>query len=389
MGIFFSVTHVTNPLILLLILVTARILVVSNWRNALLFLGSLVFSILLLEVALRMNPEILGYVFANKVLSKYRTGCDGIFVHDHELNMNFMKPNFQTTAYWNGYRWHHQTDSRGFRNRLNRKKADIVLLGDSLIYGHGVDLEQTVGHFLEEISGLSVANLARQGDCPFQEAYVLDRFGLSFSPRYVFCSFCDNDLRDLETYLSEEEMRQYIQTPIEEIDYPPRSTQLSENGHQQGQVSCLLEKGLYCTKIPRLVRRILLRSIITSEENKQLARSFQKLMFRSERTSLEWEYTRKAIERMDYGAKSINAQFVLVPITPLNPQHSEILEDFANSRSIPIIDTRCITERDDYVLPNDGHLSGQGALALATLIAEFITDSSPLASPPFSNGQAF
>src|SRR5262245_34868180 len=76
--------------------------------------------------------------------------------------MHFMIPNLKTQMSYNGYVWTHESDAYGFRNRRTAIPADIVLLG-SYIYGHGVDFEFTVGHFLEQRTGLSVANLARQG----------------------------------------------------------------------------------------------------------------------------------------------------------------------------------------------------------------------------------
>src|SRR5207245_5469937 len=69
----------------------------------------------------------------------------------------------------NGYVWHHQTDALGFRNASLHIPADVVLLGDSLVYGQGVDFEDTLGNRLEERSGLRVVNLGLQGDCAFQE----------------------------------------------------------------------------------------------------------------------------------------------------------------------------------------------------------------------------
>src|SRR5436309_711612 len=81
--------------------------------------------------------------------------------------------------------WTHETDAFGFRNRKVTVPADIVLLGDSMIYGHGLEYESTVGYLLERLTGLSVANLARQGDCAFQEAYLLTEYVSLFRPRYV------------------------------------------------------------------------------------------------------------------------------------------------------------------------------------------------------------
>ena len=71
-------------------------------------------------------------------------------------------------------------------------------------------------------SGLRVANLARQGDCAFQEAYLLTEYLPVFHPRAVFYHFFENDIADVYTYLSDEQMREFIATLIEAIRYPER-----------------------------------------------------------------------------------------------------------------------------------------------------------------------
>src|SRR5437870_10695780 len=152
-------------------------------------LGLVVATILVvlgvLEVVLRLRPTLLGYAYANGALSRYTVRSGGIYYRDRNLRMNFMIPNFQTTMYANGYVWHHQTDALGFRNASLHVPADVVLLGDSLVYGHGVDFEDTLGNRLEQRSGLRVANLGLQGDCAFQEAYRLTAYIEVFKPRFV------------------------------------------------------------------------------------------------------------------------------------------------------------------------------------------------------------
>jgi len=42
--------------------------------------------------------------------------------------------------------------------------VDIVLLGDSMVYGHGVYADGTSSHYLKNITGKVVANLGVQAD---------------------------------------------------------------------------------------------------------------------------------------------------------------------------------------------------------------------------------
>jgi hypothetical protein len=90
--------------------------------------------------------------------------------------------------YYNGFSWKHETDAYGFRNAKTMLVADIVLLGDSNVYGHGLNLNHTIGHYPGEFTGLKIVNMARQGDSALQEAYLLTEYIQRFNPRYVFTS---------------------------------------------------------------------------------------------------------------------------------------------------------------------------------------------------------
>jgi hypothetical protein len=125
--------------------------------NALLLLGSTLVSLVALELVLRAYPLLLGDTYANGVLSKYTNRPGGIYYYDRALGMNFMIPDLTTTMYYNRYVWTHQTDTLGFRNRGPVVPSDVLLLGDSLIYGHGVEYEHTPGYLLHQITGLRVA----------------------------------------------------------------------------------------------------------------------------------------------------------------------------------------------------------------------------------------
>src|SRR2546427_9983466 len=189
-------------------------------------LGLVVATILVglgvLEVVLRLRPTLLGSAYANGALSRYTVRSGGIYYRDRNLRMNFMIPNFKTTMSANGYVWPHQTDALGFRTASLHIPADVVLLGDSLVYGQGVDFEDTLGNRLEERSGLRVVNLGLQGDCAFQEAYRLTAYIDVFAPRFVVYVFTPNDIEDLYVYLSDAAMEAFIAQPVEAVRYPER-----------------------------------------------------------------------------------------------------------------------------------------------------------------------
>lgn len=320
-------------------------------RNIILLLGTIILFLLLFETILRLYPIILGKHFANSVLTKYHSGIGGIYEYDAELRMNFMKPNFSTIMYFNGYEWEHKTDSLGFRNPSDRDKADIVLLGDSLIYGHGVDQNQTIAHFLEQ-KNYTVMNLARQGDSAFQEAYLLNKYGLSFKPKFVFYFFYNNDINDLFHYLSKEEMKDFIRTPIEDISFKDR--RISDEGN--------VIKPYY--KQPFIIKALKFVISKRKDHNKYM------------NASLGINYTKHAILQMNYASDSNNVKFVIVPLVMdygklFRNEKLEILREFTFKHNVSFIDTTGMND-SRYYLANDGHFNEGGHKKIANIIEQFL-----------------
>lgn len=86
-------------------------------------------------------------------------------------------------------------DHRGFRNREDRERADIVLIGDSKVEGSLVSYEQISSSRLETMLQVPVLNLGQVGYGPQQCAIVLRRFGLPAQPKViVWVLFEGNDL---------------------------------------------------------------------------------------------------------------------------------------------------------------------------------------------------
>ena len=328
--------------------------------KALVLIVSAGICLLGLELVLRVQPALLGDVFANGVQSKYHTGPGGIYYRDPNLRMHFMIPNLKTPMSYNGYVWTHESDAYGFRNRRTAIPADIVLLGDSYIYGHGVDFEFTVGSFLEQLTGLSVANLARQGDCSFQQAYLLTEYIGVFRPRVVFYLFSVNDISDLTAFLTRAEMQAFIDQPVEQIRYPPRAE-------------------VTRVHLPSLLRRL--------ANAPYVVKAFRWLLWRfgvgpamaapeadpsDDEHSVEWRYTKKAIAYMQHVAAKHGAEFVIAPITPFDRRKAEILRATAKTHGLSLVDTTSLTMADASLwLPRDGHFSPAGARRMAELLASY------------------
>jgi hypothetical protein len=343
-------------------------------------LGLVVAAILVvlgvLEVVLRWRPTLLGDAYANGALSRYTSRAGGIYYSDRNLRMNFMIPNFQTTMYANGYVWHHQTDALGFRNAPLHIPADVVLLGDSLVYGHGVEFEDTLGHRLEERSGLRVANLGLQGDCTFQEAYRLTAYIDVFKPRFVIYVFTPNDIEDLYVYLSDAAMETFIAQPLDAIRYPERVPpdvalrQRDEKIHHRPFWK-RVEDESYVLKMGRWVQYLwreagLPAGVPIAAAAPSAGRRVDRKQVSVDPTSLGWRYTDHAIAYMTSLSRRHDARLFVVPIS--SGREFEILQEIARRHGATFVDTREFMQGPVF-LPRDGHFSPEGARRLAATLA--------------------
>lgn len=95
------------------------------------------------------------------------------------------------------------TDEHGFRNPRDRRRAELVFVGDSYTEAAQIERESCFVELVGERLGKSVLNLGRGGYGPQQEAIVLERHALPASPKVVVWQVFDgNDLRDAEQFAS-------------------------------------------------------------------------------------------------------------------------------------------------------------------------------------------
>jgi len=89
------------------------------------------------------------------------------------------------------------TDKRGFRNKTDLERYDIVVLGDSFAEGSRVTDEKTWPALLAEKTKLSVYNLGMSAGHPGTYLETLKKFGPELSPKTVVCLIYEgNDFRD-------------------------------------------------------------------------------------------------------------------------------------------------------------------------------------------------
>lgn len=91
------------------------------------------------------------------------------------------------------------SDARGFRNKTELPRYDIVALGDSFAEGSKVSDEHPWPVRLAEFSGQTVCNLGMSGYAPQNYLASLKEVGLSLQPKIVMCMvYEENDFRAAE-----------------------------------------------------------------------------------------------------------------------------------------------------------------------------------------------
>jgi hypothetical protein len=345
-------------------------------RCASIALVSLVASELLLRA---LHHQLLPAAVSNEVANPYRTGFGGIYDYEPAMHSNFFKPNHRQRMYFSGYRWEHRGDSRGFRNPEDRSRADVVLIGDSMIYGHGVEEEDTVRNRLEDLLGTPVSNLGMQGAAAHSEYQIVKRHAVELEPRYLFVFFLNNDIEDL-LLLSEEEMMRFVSAPpdqrdVEYFDFAPRA-------ESSGDELWELSEGLYVYRALRVLGDLLQREFLgpNTAHAARLPPGFRK----DRLMSLAFLFHEMAVRRMHLLARDHSIEFVHVFLYTGQPNRGEdffeeVLERFCASEGIAFLSLRpplsaAIERGEQPFLERDGHLSPAGAQIVAESLAKWIAE---------------
>jgi len=161
-------------------------------------LFSIVLALLLAEGTIRLVPRLLNDKLRHAAFSKYDTLPGGIFLYEGLTRSRVMRADHRTRAYSHGYFWTHETDARGYRNPVDLGNHGVLLLGDSIIYGHGVEGNETVAHFLRADHGLDAYDMSAQGECLYEHDLALRLHLDDLHPRVVLLFVYVNDPHDLE-----------------------------------------------------------------------------------------------------------------------------------------------------------------------------------------------
>lgn len=149
-----------------------------------------------LEVGLRLLAPYLPPAIGNDTVHSYSTRPGGMFFLDGPSGMRFCYPHDSRRALANHYVWRHQTDARGLRNPPD-SGSQVLLMGDSFIYGHGVEEAQSLAGHLRREHGWQVYNLARQGDGLSEQFVLFQLYFEQLKPKKVFFFAFVNDFGDI------------------------------------------------------------------------------------------------------------------------------------------------------------------------------------------------
>jgi len=190
-----------------------KILILQHVQRFLLAVASLLFVLFCIEL-----PALIGVLDYRTVIGPYHMWW-APNVTDPEL-LSIHRPHARQTGEARGgdaassyqippsdqtqFRWDLTYDHNGFRNKLDLKSADIVVIGDSFIEGLTVSDADLVTSQLAQLQRKVVANLGQSTYGPLQELVVFKRYGLPLQPRTVIWMFFEgNDLQDVIGYRHE------------------------------------------------------------------------------------------------------------------------------------------------------------------------------------------
>jgi len=166
-----------------------------------------------LEATLHLWPGILKGRVANVAYTGYHWQRGGIYRLDPHAGP-VMRPSVRRRMYWNGHWWTHESNAAGYRGPL-LGRAQAVFLGDSMVYGHGVEADQAVPAAFARRTGVAAANLGQQGTCVIQALLAFLDKGIALRPSVVFLCVHPTDLEEAERYYGEAELRRFLTLSVE------------------------------------------------------------------------------------------------------------------------------------------------------------------------------
>lgn len=159
-----------------------------------LFMFGIVLCVALAECLLRLFPGLLPV----EIYQQLRVDPGNLGV-SHSYIGHLHRPNNSFIISGKDFRAVHHTDAHGFRNAWPwPERAEIVVVGDSLVFGHGVeDKESWPAILAQTLPPIRVINLGLAASGPPQYLRVYETFGIKFQPKVLLVGlFVRNDFWD-------------------------------------------------------------------------------------------------------------------------------------------------------------------------------------------------
>ena len=325
-------------------------------------------GVLLTEAVLRWVPGLLSGAVANAAFSGYHGERDGIYDFDPYTG-HILRPSRARPMYWNGHTWRHEANRRGFRGPLV-ERADAVFLGDSVIYGHGVEDAQTVPARFSDATGLSRANLGLQGSSPVQALELLRRIGLPLRPRYVILCLHPNDVSDSLAAYDDGELARFVREEgYRPAARPPAGLQPVFDGWMRHVALPLLTA--------RVIRAVVARATrAPGPVSRPTEDVIPPAVF--EESDLGWAVLRQAVREIQRESRNAGARLVLFDLG-YPPRFTATIESLAADVGAGYSDagrvarTRALAG-DDIYLRHDGHWTPAGSEIVARALARAVAD---------------
>jgi hypothetical protein len=337
-----------------------------------------------------------------------------IYERQPELDILLPKPRFDQGCFFGGYHWLHHGDAYGFRNPEDWDTAEIVLMGDSMTYGHGVQENQTIRHFLGQELGVRVANLAVTAASPVQYQAILPNFALPLRPTVIVLVFFTNDLQDIADYRSQDQIATYLRSDrAAELGVFPRQELLSSRPPRPRPPSLLEASAVlgtlrfYGGKLEEWRRRDKKRrEPLPQQVAAQLPAGRLRppgpppqdllegcIVQPALKRRLSQAYLWKSTRRLAAVARAARTKLVLAYLPQLWDPEIErawdrMLADVARANDLAFVNfTRTLASADlqplpGTRLPRDGHLSEEGNRRVAQALAAFLRSSGSLNRSP-------
>jgi len=163
------------------------------------FLICLIFSEQLVKF-MKLAPGVYS-LGANEKESSFMLSSNQILGYELKPNFRTNKPDFHKSFPY--------TNSDGQRDRergVEKKKSRVLLLGDSVVAGHGIREEHNlISSKLEQgLNNIEVLNFGVGGYCTKAEIELLKIKGLKYKPDTVFIIFVENDHVDSNGFIVRE-----------------------------------------------------------------------------------------------------------------------------------------------------------------------------------------